>query len=87
MRYSGTDSPILSDKAKGMKDMITWYGFPLSQTVAFGDGGNDLPMIREAGIGVVMGNASQTVKDAADHVTNSVDDDGIYQALKYLKVI
>ena len=44
-------------------------------------------MIREAGIGVVMGNASQTVKDAADHVTNSVDDDGIYQALKYLKVI
>lgn len=75
------------DKAKGMKDMITWYGFPLSQTVAFGDGGNDLPMIREAGIGVVMGNASKTVKDAADHVTNSVDDDGIYQALKYLKVI
>lgn len=70
-----------------MKDMITWYGFPLSQTVAFGDGGNDLPMIREAGIGVVMGNASQTVKDAADHVTNTVDDDGIYQALKYLKVI
>ena len=44
-------------------------------------------MIREAGIGVVMGNASQTVKDAADHVTNTVNDDGIYQALKYLKVI
>lgn len=44
-------------------------------------------MIRAAGIGVVMGNASQTVKDAADHVTNTVDDDGIYQALKYLKVI
>ena len=70
-----------------MKDMITWYGFPLSQTVAFGDGGNDLPMIREAKIGVVMGNASQTVKAAADHVTNTVDDDGLYQALKYLKVI
>ena len=75
------------DKAKGMKDMITWYGFPLSQTVAFGDGGNDLPMIREARIGVVMGNVSQTMKAAADHVTNTVDDDGIYQALKYLKVI
>ena len=44
-------------------------------------------MIRGAKIGVVMGNASQTVKDAADHVTNTVDDDGLYQALKYLKVI
>ena len=75
------------DKAKGMKDMAAWYGIPLSQTVAFGDGGNDLPMIREARIGVVMGNASQTMKAAADHVTNTVDDDGIYQALKYLKVI
>ena len=75
------------DKAKGMKDMITWYGIPLSRTVAFGDGGNDLPMIREARIGVVMGNVSQTMKAAADHVTNTVDDDGIYQALKYLKVI
>lgn len=71
------------DKAKGMKDMITWYGIPLSRTVAFGDGGNNLPMIREARIGVVMGNASQTMKAAADHVTNTVDDDGIYQALKY----
>lgn len=75
------------DKAKGMKDMIAWQGIPLSYTVAFGDGGNDLPMIREAKIGVVMGNASQTVKAAADHVTNTVDDDGLYQALKYLKVI
>ena len=70
-----------------MKDMIAWQGILLSQTVAFGDGGNDLPMIRGAKIGVVMGNASQTVKAAADHVTNTVDDDGLYQALKYLKVI
>lgn len=75
------------NKAKGIKDMAAWYDIPLTQTVAFGDGGNDIPMIKEAGIGVAMGNASQTVKAAADYVTNSVDDDGIYQALKYLKLI
>ena len=54
------------DKAKGMKDMAAWYDIPLSRTVAFGDGGNDLPMIGEAGIGVVMGNANISLKEAAE---------------------
>lgn len=75
------------DKAKGMKDMAAWYGIPLSRTVAFGDGGNDLPMIREAGIGIAMGNAAQMIKTAADYVTSSVDDNGIYLALKNLELI
>lgn len=57
------------------------FGVPLERTVAFGDGGNDVPMLEHAGIGVAMGNASDQVKSKADMVTTSVDDDGIANAL------
>ena len=55
--------------------------------MAFGDGGNDSGMLRHAGIGVAMGNANEEVKAAADYVTTSVDEDGIYKALKHFGVI
>lgn len=44
-------------------------------------------MLRHAGIGVAMGNATDEVKAAADYVTTSVDEDGIYHALKHFGVI
>ncbi len=47
------------------------------QVCAFGDYENDIGMLRMAGIGVAMGNAAETVKQAADTVTKSNDDDGI----------
>ena len=40
-----------------------------------------------AGMGVAMGNAKDTVKESADYVTSSVDDDGIKKALEYFKVL
>jgi hydroxymethylpyrimidine pyrophosphatase-like HAD family hydrolase len=55
--------------------------------MAFGDGGNDLTIIKKAGIGVAMGNAGDELKRAADYVTSSVDDDGILNALKHFDVI
>lgn len=45
--------------------------------IACGDGLNDLSMIRYAGLGVAMGNAQQAVKDEADVVTRSNDEDGL----------
>ena len=50
--------------------------------MAFGDGDNDIDMLRYAHIGVAMGNAGEHVKTHADYVTACVDDDGIYKALK-----
>ena len=52
--------------------------------MAFGDGGNDIEMLRHAGIGVAMGNANDEVKAAADIVTTSVDDDGVANSINKL---
>ena len=55
--------------------------------MAFGDGGNDLSMLKHVHIGVAMGNAKDYVKDVADYVTDSVDEDGIYNALKHFNIL
>lgn len=72
------------DKAMGIEVMTRHFGIDLADTIAFGDGGNDIPMLRKAGIGVAMGNASPEVKANADLVTAEVSADGIYKALKKL---
>ena len=62
-------------------------GIGVNETMAFGDGGNDIPIIRQAGIGVVMGNGGGDVKAVADYVTASVDDGGIEKALRHFGII
>lgn len=78
---------INADKGKGLQALVARDGLRMEEAVAFGDGGNDIPILREAGIGVAMGNAADEVKAAADHVTSSVDDDGLWQALRHLRII
>ncbi len=73
-----------TSKATGIDRVIRHYGFDLSETMAFGDGGNDIEMLRHAGIGVAMGNASDEVKAAADIVTTSVDDNGVANIINKL---
>lgn len=57
------------------------------QTIAFGDGDNDVDMLKFAGIGVAMGNAWDSAKEAADYITADVDADGIEAALKHFELI
>ena len=73
-----------NSKAAGMEALCSHFGIRQEETLAFGDGANDLEMLRWAGIGVAMGNAEQIVKDAADRVTTSVDEEGIEQAVNQL---
>lgn len=74
-----------ADKGKGLEAMVAHERLETAETAAFGDGGNDISIIRRAGIGIAMGNAGDNVKEAADLVTASVDDDGISKALDELK--
>lgn len=76
-----------NSKSLGIDQVLAYYGIDLQDTMAFGDGGNDIPMLRHAGIGVAMGNASPEVQAAADYITTSVDEDGITHALKHFGVI
>ena len=50
--------------------------------MAFGDGLNDVTMLRDAGIGVAMGNASDELKALADLTTASCDEDGVAQTIE-----
>ena len=55
--------------------------------MAFGDGGNDLPLIRDVAVGVAMGNACEELKAESDYITSSVDEDGVAAALEYFGLI
>lgn len=76
-----------ADKGKGVAAIARALGIDISETMVFGDGGNDVSMLRAAGIGVAMGNANDDVKAQADYVTTSVDDDGVARALRHFNII
>lgn len=69
------------NKGHGVKALCHHFGIPLDAAAAFGDGGNDIPMLREVGIGVAMGNANPEVKAVASFVTGDVDDNGLADAI------
>lgn len=74
-------------KQRGIDEIISRIRIKLEETMAFGDGGNDISMLRHAAIGVAMGNARDQVKAAADYVTDTVDNDGIWKAFKHFNLI
>ena len=73
-----------NSKAAGMDAICRHYGIRQEETLAFGDGGNDIEMLQWAGIGVAMGNAADDVKAVADMVTTDVDNEGIEHAVNRL---
>ena len=74
-------------KASGIEKFVQRYGLRRGETMAFGDGQNDIDMIRYAGIGVAMGNGIDALKRAANYVTTDIDDNGIANALKHFGLI
>lgn len=74
-----------SSKAAALRLLRGYFGLAPADTVAFGDHFADVEMLREAGLGIAMGNAPEAVKKAADRVTASNEEEGVYIALKNLK--
>lgn len=76
--------PTAISKAKGIEVVLDHLGMSAEDAYAFGDGTNDLEMIRFCGCGVAMGNAEDVVKAEADIVCPPVWDDGLAQVLREL---
>lgn len=74
-------------KAHALELVAEMLNIPLADVIAFGDGENDMEIVKMAGVGVAMGNAMPEVLAVADLVTKSNNDDGIYHALLELGLI
>ncbi|WP_455682258.1 Cof-type HAD-IIB family hydrolase [Thomasclavelia sp.] len=72
------------DKAASLEALIKRLGMKREEVISFGDGYNDISMIKFAGMGVAMDNAVDQVKQCADYITLSNDEEGIYECLKLL---
>ena len=79
--------PSDGGKDKGIDAIANHLDIKVEEIMAFGDGGNDIDMLKHVGVGVAMGNARDDVKEIADFVTADVDDDGITYALKHFRVL
>ena len=73
-----------STKRGAAQVLLDHYGLDAKRAVAFGDSDVDVDMLQYCGLGVAMGNAPQSVKEAADFVTASNDQEGVYIALNNL---
>jgi len=80
-------NPKGQSKRVGIDIFCQHFDLDLKQTMAFGDGGNDITMLQHVNIGVGMGNANPEVKEIADYITTDVDNDGVWNALKHFGVI
>ena len=69
-------------KGRGLEAVCRILDIPVEATMSLGDSGNDIAMLRRAGLGVAMGNAPDFVKEAADVVTDRYDEDGAAKAIE-----
>lgn len=74
--------PPGSSKGAGLRWLLDYMGIHPGHVLAIGDGENDLEMIELAGIGVAVGNATEHLKDAANAIVGTNDEDGVAEAVK-----
>ena len=74
-----------TNKAAGLKFLAGHLGMTMDEVMAVGDSENDIEMLREAGLGIAMGNASSEVKEVADEITLDNEHEGVAAAIgKYI---
>lgn len=80
-------NPDNISKKVGVQLFCSHFGIDVSETMSFGDGGNDIEMLAHTAIGVAMGSAGSNVKAAANYVTDDPENDGILKALEHFGVL
>ena len=73
------------DKAQSLLRLLGKINLTPADLMAFGDGYNDLSMLKLAGMGVAMANAAPEVRSEADYITLSNEEDGIAEAIRHFK--
>ena len=80
-------NPAGISKATGIRKVCEMLDIPNENTFAFGDSANDLEMLAYVAHSIAMGNGTEEVKNTAEYVTRSVDEDGILHGLKHYGLI
>lgn len=75
-------NPAGVNKGSGLQKVCKELGITMDQVMAVGDSMNDFKMIQQAGLGIAMGNAQDKVKQVADAVTDTNNDDGVAKAIQ-----
>ena len=85
VRWHGHSSdvvPISGSKAAGVAKVVEHLGLKPENVMVFGDGLNDLELFDYAGISIAMGNSHEKIKEKADYITKTLEEDGIFDALE-----
>ena len=69
------------NKLSAVEEVLEANGICFDECIAFGDNNNDIEILSKVGISVAMGNGSKELKEKADYITDSINDDGVYKAL------
>lgn len=85
--FSCDIAPRSGGKDVGIQAMLDHFGLEMKDCIAIGDGGNDVSMIRAAGLGVAVGGALEEAKQAADYVAPAVEDDAIEHVFRKFGLI
>ncbi len=75
-------SPLNDNKGAAVKFLADKFGIPIEKTVAMGDNLNDLSMVKAAGMGVAVGNATETLKNAANFVSVTNNEGAVAQVIE-----
>lgn len=76
----------LVNKGETLRGVLKEKGIEMSECIAFGDAQNDIEMLSAVGIGVAMGNAHESLKQSADYITDTNDNNGVAKFLKTILI-
>lgn len=87
LHHSADVTVIGTDKGDALRAVADRLKVKIENTYAFGDGMNDINMLKASGHGIAMGNGQKLCKEVAEYVTSDINDDGVYNGLKHYKLI